>query len=205
MIIGKKNYIINDNSKKQQFTITNFNHSYISLNKTIEGNISSNELKNQYNLLESNYINLNNQYEKLKAEYDEINNSNKSLLDLLSYWQKFYLEIKEIVLPEVKKDSNDFSTNDYMDDPYRIQVIDEVKKLIIISRDKTYNKFFKTSDINFEILKDKNNKNSEVKILFNNLFQKRVESFNIKDEIIKSDEVNENINELKISKKFLDE
>ena len=205
MIIGKKNYIINDNSKKQQFTITNFNHSYISLNKTIEGNISSNELKNQYNLLESNYINLNNQYEKLKAEYDEINNSNKSLLELLSYWQKFYLEIKEIVLPEGKKNNNDLSVNDYMDDPYRIQVIDEVKKLIIISRDKVHNNFYKTSDINFSILKENNNKNKEKKNWNEIIIQKRIESFNIKDVIIKSDEINENLNELKISKKFLDE
>ena len=74
------------------------------IGKTIEGNISSNESKNQYNLLESNYINLNNQYKNLKTEYDEINNSNKSLLELLSYWQKIYLELKEIIiLPKSKK------------------------------------------------------------------------------------------------------
>ena len=33
------------------------------------------------------------------------------------------------------------------------------------------------------------------------IIQKRLESFNIKDEIIKSDEVNELLNELKIIKK----
>ena len=207
--INKKNQINNDNFSKNynKFSISNFNCSYLSPNnKAIDQTKSNYESKTQYNQLESNFFNLSEQYKKLKEDYEEINNSNKSLLDLLSYWQKFYLEIKEIVLPEVKKNPNDFSTNDYMDDPYRIQVIDEVKKLIIISRDKTYNKFFKMSDINFEILKDKNNnKNNEGKIFFNNLCQKRVESFNIKDEIIKSDEVNENINELKISKKFLDE
>ena len=210
MIIDKKNYIINENNLKKPniLSISNFNHSYISLNqnnKSSERNSSSSELKNKYNQLESNFINLNNQFKKLKADYDEINNSNKSLLDLLSYWQKFYLEVKEIVLPEGKKNNNDFSVNDYMDDPYRIQVIDEVKKLIIISRDKVHSNFYKISDINFTILKEENLKNKDVKNMDINLIQKRVESFNIKDEIIKSDEVNENINELKISKKFLDE
>ena len=214
--LDKKNLIKEDNNSKNsnRFSISNFNHFYLStstINKTNDQNKSNYESKTKYNQLESNFFNLNEQYKKLKADYEEINNSNKSLLDLLSYWQKFYLEIKEIVLPEVKKNNNDFSINDYMDDPYRIQVIDEVKKLIIISRDKAYNNFFKVSDINFEILKDrnnknnKNNKNNELKNLFNNLIQKRVESFNIKNEIIKLDDANENINELKISKKFLDE
>ena len=208
--IDKKNLIKEDNNSKNsnRFSISNFNHFYLStstINKTNDQNKSNYESKTQYNQLESNFFNLNEQYKTLKADYEEINNSNKSLLDLLSYWQKFYLEIKEIVLPEVKKNNNDFSINDYMDDPYRIQVIDEVKKLIIISRDKAYNNFFKVSDINFEILKDRNNKNNELKNLFNNLIQKRVESFNIKNEIIKLDDANENINELKISKKFLDE
>ena len=208
--IDKKNLIKEDNNSKNpnRFSISNFNHFYLStstINKTNDQNKSNYESKTQYNQLESNFFNLNEQYKKLKADYEEINNSNKSLLDLLSYWQKFYLEIKEIVLPEVKKNNNDFSINDYMDDPYRIQVIDEVKKLIIISRDKAYNNFFNVSDINFEILKDRNNKNNELKNLFNNLIQKRVESFNIKNEIIKLDDANENINELKISKKFLDE
>ena len=208
--LDKKNLIKEDNNSKNsnRFSISNFNHFYLStstINKTNDQNKSNYESKTQYNQLESNFFNLNEQYKKLKADYEEINNSNKSLLDLLSYWQKFYLEIKEIVLPEVKKNNNDFSINDYMDDPYRIQVIDEVKKLIIISRDKAYNNFFKVSDINFEILKDRNNKNNELKNLFNNLIQKRVESFNIKNEIIKLDDANENINELKISKKFLDE
>jgi hypothetical protein len=206
--INKKNQINNDNFSKNynKFSISNFNCSYLSPNnKAIDQTKSNYESKTQYNQLESNFFNLSEQYKKLKEDYEEINNSNKSLLDLLSYWQKFYLEIKEIVLPEVKKNNNDFSINDYMDDPYRIQVIDEVKKLIIISRDKAYNNFFKVSDINFEILKDRNNKNNELKNLFNNLIQKRVESFNIKNEIIKLDDANENINELKISKKFLDE
>ena len=210
MIIGKKNYINYDNKLKNdnKFNITNFNHSYIALNQfnnKVPENNNPNEVKNQYNQLESNYINLKNQYQKLKNDYEEINNSNKSLLELLSYWQKFYLEVKEIVLPEGKKNNNDFPANDYMDDPYRIQVIDEVKKLIIISRDKVHNNFYKTSDINFSILKNINNKSNEPENNNNFLVQQRVESFIFNHEVIKSDEANENINDLKISKKFLDE
>ena len=211
MIIGNKNYIAYNNKSNNinKLDITNFNHSYISPksvnNKTPENNINSNEMKNQYNQLESNFINLKNQYQKLKNDYEEINNSNKSLLELLSYWQKFYLEVKEIVLPEGKKNSNDLSANDYMDDPYRIQVIDEVKKLIIISRDKVHKNFYKASDINFSILKVVNSKNIDQKNLNGILTLKNVESFSYKHQVIKSDEANENINDLKISKKFLDE
>ena len=212
MIMGKKNYNITYDNKSRSFNkldITNFNHSYISLksfnNKAPENNNNSNEIKNQFNQLESNYINLKNQYQKLKNDYEEINNSNKSLLELLSYWQKFYLEVKEIVLPEGKKNNNDLSANDYMDDPYRIQVIDEVKKLIIISRDKVHKNFYKTSDINFSIITNISNKNKELKSSKDILVQQRVESFIFKHEAIKPDEVNENINDLKISKKFLDE
>ena len=204
MIIGKKNYIINDNSslKANKFSISNFHHSIIGFNDINNHNKSQNEIKNQNNQLETNYFNLNNQYKKLKNDYDELNTSNKSLLELLLYWQKFYLEIKEIVLPEGKKNNNDLSINDYMDDPYRIQVIDEVKKLIIIARDKAHNNLYKASDINFSILKDSkiNKKN-----VINNIEQIRVESFNLNHDIIKPDDVNENMNELKISKKFLDE
>ena len=205
-----KNYIINENNSKKsnEYSISNFNHSYLgsnTINKIFDQKNFSNEFKTQYNELESNFINLSAQYKKLKAEYDDINNSNKSLLDLLSYWQKFYLEVKEIVLPEGKKNNSDFSINDYMDDPYRIQVIDEVKKLIIISRDKVHNNFYKISDINFTILKDESYKKLEQKNKDNNFVPKKVESFNIKVEIIKSDDANENINDLKISKKFLDE
>ena len=209
-IIDNKNYLIDNNNSKNSFklSISKFNHSFISINqinKKNEYNVSSNEYKNQYNQLESNFINLKNQYEKLKTDYDEINNSNKSLLELLTYWQKFYLEIKEIVLPEGKKNFNDFSSNDYMDDPYRIKVIDEVKKLIIISRDKVHSNFYKESNINFSILNFINQKNKGLKNLNDIFVQKREQSFNIKVNNIKLDEANENINELKISKKFLDE
>ncbi len=218
MIIGKKNYIINDKNKNiENFSITNFNHNYIGMGQPIinmnmnqngESMISFRESQNKYKQFENKYFNLNNQYKKLRNEFDEINNSNKSLLELLSYWQKFYLEIKEIVLPEERKNNNDKSIYDYMDDPYRIQVIDEVKKLIIISRDKVYKNYYKTSINNFSIINNnKNNTNNIINKNWNkNLSQNNVESFYIlKFKILNDDDLNDNINNVKMSKKFLDE
>ena len=216
MIIGKKNYIINEKNKnKENYSITNFNHNYIGIgqtNKNVnlngESMISLRESQNKCKQFESKYFNLNNQYKKLKNEFDEINNSNKSLLDLLSYWQKFYLEIKEIVLPEERKNNNDKSIGDYMDDPYRIQVIDEVKRLIIISRDRVYKNYYKTTINNFAIINNNDNNNNNVSNdkWNKNLSQIKVESFNIlKFKILKDDDLNDNINNVKMSKKFLDE
>ena len=218
MIIGNKNYI--NNEKKittfEEFSISKFSHNFIRMNsvnvnnnKNIEDNLSLKELQNKYNQLESKYFNINNQYKKLKNEYEEINNSNKSLLELLSYWQKFYLEVKEIVLPEERKNNIDKSINDYMDDPYRIQVIDEVKKLIIISRDRAYKNYYKISINNFAILNN-NISNNNINNKWNkNLLENKVESFLIKKlniNLINDDlnDLNKNMN-LKISKKFLDE
>ena len=213
MIIGKKNYIINDKNKNiENYSISNFNHNYIgvshsNINQNDESMISLRECQNKCKQFESKYFNLNNQYKKLRNEYDEINCSNKSLLELLSYWQKFYLEIKEIVLPEERKNNNDKSINDYMDDPYRIQVIDEVKKLIIISRDRAYKNYYKTTINNFSIINNnKNNNNIIINKSNKNLLQNKVESFTIKKlKLINDDDLNLNINNLKISKKFLDE
>ena len=215
MIIGKKNYIINEKNKnKENYSITNFNHNYIGISQTNmninqngESMISLRESQNKCKQFESKYFNLNNQYKKLKNEFDEINNSNKSLLDLLSYWQKFYLEIKEIVLPEERKNNNDKSNGDYMDDPYRIQVIDEVKRLIIISRDRIYKNYYKTTINNFAIINNNNKNNNVSNNKWNkNLLQNNVESFNIlKFKILNDDDLNVNINNVKMSKKFLDE
>ena len=118
------------------------------------------------------------------------------------------MEIKEIVLPEERKNNNDKSIYDYMDDPYRIQVIDEVKKLIIISRDKVYKNYYKTSINNFSIINNnKNNTNNIINKNWNkNLSQNNVESFYIlKFKILNDDDLNDNINNVKMSKKFLDE
>ena len=213
MIIGKKNYIINDKNKNiEQYSISNFSHNYIginhlNINQNDESMIPLRECQNKCKQIESKYFNLNNQYKKLRNEYDEINCSNKSLLELLSYWQKFYLEIKEIVLPEERRNNNDKSINDYMDDPYRIQVIDEVKKLIIIARDRAYKNYYKTNINNFSIINNnKNNNNIIINKPNKNLLQNKVESFTInKLKLINDDDLNLNINNLKISKKFLDE
>ena len=204
LIMGSKR-----SKKMEDYSITNFSHNYIgkdsmSLNQNDGQDIPLREFQNKYNQLESKYLNLNEQYKKMKLEIDELNNSNKSLLELLSYWQKFYLEVKEIVLPEEKKNRNEISLNDCMDDPYRIQVIDEVKKLIIISRDKVYKNFYKNTIINFAIFN--NNKIKPKNTYKNKLIQKRIESFIINKTRTKNDIIRDNIiNDLKKSKKFMDE
>ena len=121
----------------------------------------------------------------MKENYQELKNSNKSVLDLLTYWQKFYLEILEIVKPKNQIKSNDNSINDYMDDPYRIQVINDVKKIILIARDKVYNNFYISPIKQLEIkvnrkVKEKENK-IEIKEIINNsnknITMNKIESF----------------------------
>ena len=191
-----------DNMNNNELSISNFSHYFIGKNLNQNNNINNNiikEYQSKYSLLESKYINLNNQFQNLKNEYDEINNGNKSLLELLSYWQKFYLEIKEIVFPQEPKNNNtDISTNDYMDDPYRLQLIDEVKKIIIISKNKVYNIFYKSPVNSFQIQSSK-------PIISRNYSEKRVNSFFIENIKFKNEINNENENNIQMSKKFLDE
>ena len=125
----------------------------INSNEQTFGLLQSKEFYNKYNQLEANYNDILNKYKNLEKEYEELKNSNKSVLDLLAYWQKFYLEILEIV--KINCNKNDDSTNNYMDDPYRLQVINEVKKIIVISRDKAFNYFYKTKNIQFNIKSEK--------------------------------------------------
>ena len=197
-----------NNKKNENFSIYSFNHNYIgvmdniNLNQNGDSNISNLDFQNKYNQLESKYFLLNNQYKKLKSEFQELNNSNKSVLDLLSYWQKFYLEIKEIVYPEKVNNNNEMGMNDYMDDPYRTKVIEEVKKIIKISKDKVYNNFYKTPIINFSFINKINNNILNIN-KWNNLQQNKGESFIIKKS--NSEDILDNLNNLKISKKFLDE
>ena len=135
-------YILGVNTNK-------FNGSMNSSEQTF-GLLQSKEFYNKYNQLESKYNSLLNQNKKLEEDYEELKNSNKSVLDLLTYWQKFYLEILEIVKPK-NLNKNDTSINHYMDDPYRLQVINDVKKIVLISRDKVFNYFYITKDIQFNI------------------------------------------------------
>ena len=149
------------------------------------GLIQSREFQNKYAQLEAKYNSLLTQNKNLEGNYQELKNSNKSVLDLLTYWQKFYLEILEIVKPKNENKNNDNSISDYMDDPYRIQVINEVKKVVLIARDKAYNKFYVSSPISFGIkINDKeidNKKNKEIINKINNLLSmKQIESFYVK-------------------------
>ena len=148
------------------------------------GLIQSREYQNKYSQLEARYNSLLTQNKKLEENYQELKNSNKSVLDLLTYWQKFYLEILEIVKPKNQVKKNDNSINDYMDDPYRIQVINDVKKIILMARDKAYNNFYISSINQFEIkANQKENNNIKTKMINSSnkiISLNKIESFCIK-------------------------
>ena len=149
------------------------------------GLMQSKEFQNKYAQLESKYNSLLVQNKKLEENYEDLKNSNKSVLDLLTYWQKFYLEILELVKPK-NPIKNDTSISDYMDDPYRIQVINDVKKLVLIARDKAYNIFYLSKNVSFNLNgKEKGKENEE----------KNKEDINNKT--IKNNKVNNKINNKK--------
>ena len=195
------------NNYNDNFSITSFTHNFFGSIPNLQS-IDFQNGNNEYNSnqLDSKFYLLNEHYKKLKKEYQELNDSNKSVLELLSYWQKFYLEIKEIVFPGNANINNNseisMSMNDYMDDQYRAKVIEEVKKVIKISRDKVYNNFYKTPIVNFSFInKIKNNIINLNK--WNCLYQNKEDSFFIKKTNL--DEIIDNSNNIKMSKKFLDE
>ena len=180
--------IINTNSK--------FSGSVNSSEQTF-GLIQSREFQNKYAQLEAKYNSLLAQNKNLEANYQELKNSNKSVLDLLTYWQKFYLEILEIVKPKNENKNSDNSISDYMDDPYRIQVINEVKKIVLIARDKAYNKFYISSPIRLDIKRIENiidNKKTKEKIndVSSLLSMKQIESFYVKGNVNKIEEKKNN-------------
>ena len=194
IISNKKMFNNNNNLQKCNFSLyvlgnnPNKMSGSENLSEQTFGLLNSKEFYNKYNLLESKYNALLIQNKKLEENYEELKNSNKSVLDLLTYWQKFYLEILEIVKPK-NTNKNDTSINDYMDDPYRLQVINDVKKIVLISRDKVFNNFYITKDIHFtikgkekkELNNEKNNLNNNKNIDFNeknNFCQ--IESFSYK-------------------------
>ena len=167
------------------------------------GLLQSKEFQNKYKELESKYNTLLIQNKKLEENYEELKNSNKSVLDLLTYWQKFYLEILEIVKPK-NINKNDTSISDYMDDPYRIQVINDVKKIVLISRDKVYNNFYITKNNYFNFKGKEKIDINNINITNNN----KIVDFNSKSYISKIESFNfkgkEN-NKAKLYKNYLDD
>ena len=187
----------------------NFNFNIINTQTKLSGSVNSEqtfgliqsrEFQNKYAQLEAKYNSLLSQNKILEGNYQELKNSNKSVLDLLTYWQKFYLEILEIVKPKNENKNNDNSISDYMDDPYRIQVINEVKKIVLIARDKAYNKFYISKPNRFDIkgvenLKDnRKNKEANNKVDIPFIF-KQLESFCLKGNNNKNDKKNNMSNE----------
>ena len=211
--MNKKELMTNKNRSNNNILQTgNFSLYILGTNRNkISGSMNSNEqtfgllqskdFYNKYNQIEANYNDLLSQYKKLEEEYEELKNSNKSVLDLLAYWQKFYLEILEIV--KINSSKNDDSVNYYMDDPYRLQLINDVKKVILISRDKAYNIFYETKNIQFNI------KGKEKELNNKNILNEKNKSidFNKKSSICQNESLNykgKEINKMKNFKKYID-
>ena len=181
----------------------NFNFNIISSQTKLSGSVNSEQT---FGLIQSREF--QNKYAQLEAKYNTLVNQNKkldkSVLDLLTYWQKFYLEILEIVKPKNENKNNDNSISDYMDDPYRIQVINEVKKMVLLARDKAYNIFYQSNIFNFEIKgkenkSENNNENTNIinKASYINLSLNKIESICYKGN--KSINYNNNENDINSS------
>lgn len=205
------------NSNTNNYMITNFSHFYIAVNNSNKymgsinssgatfGMAQSRDFQNKYNQLESNYNLLVNQNKKLQNDYEELKNSNKSVLELLTYWQKFYLEILEIVMPGNSKQNQDNSISDYMDDPYRLQIINQVKQLVLIARDKVYHNFYRSTQIKFDIFsKKEQNSNNNLTQISNKNINNNID-WNNKLYYAKNDSFSIQISKNKKNKKFLDE
>ena len=218
-IINNNNYNHNQNHNFNNLQENNFSL-YILANyiNKLSGSVNSSgqtfglahseskEFQNKYGQLESKYNSLLSQNKKLEEKYEELKSSNESVLELLTYWQKFYLEILEIVKPKNSKNNkNDISISDFMDDPYRIQLINDVKKLVLIARDKVYNNFYVSKINHFNIKGNKkieaNNdsiKNEKEIIVIKKNFNELNDIINIESfmyEKKEKDKNNKNINE----------
>ncbi|MCQ2817450.1 MAG: hypothetical protein MJ252_09315 [archaeon] len=91
--------------------------------------------------------------QKLKEkEYLELEQNYNQVLDLLKYWQQFYLDIVKLVSKNklIKPEGGDES--DFFSEDYRYSVIEEVKQLIEMARNKVYNCFEIENKINLSFI-----------------------------------------------------
>ena len=79
------------------------------------------------------------EYKNLENKYNELNNSYNTVLNLMQYWQKFYLDIVQLVSTKINDNDNN---NDLLNDQFKFSVIEDVKNLIKKAKEKVDNKFF---------------------------------------------------------------
>ena len=172
----------NNINNENNYIITNFSHFIIgnSINQSYPsfGLNQSKEMK----ILENKYVELVNNYNKI--------------WNLMEYWQKFYLEIVQLVSTQLKNNSN-LQLDDLLNEQFKLTVIEDVKNLVNFSQ-QNFNNFNYQNKIfeieKFNIVKENN--------LFINNTKKLYDNFEIINEIY-FDIIENNIYNNKYNKKLL--
>ena len=130
---NNNNFIYNKNNKNNLcFEISNFQC-------FIPNSIFNSKKYGSQSQSFGNYNKSLDEYKNLENKFNELNNSYNTVLNLMQYWQKFYLDIVQLV--STKINDND-SNNDLLNDQFKFSVIEDVKNLIKKAKDKVDNKFF---------------------------------------------------------------
>ena len=167
---NNNNFIYNNNNNKNYFSISNFQY-------FIPNSIFNSKKYGNQSQSFGNYNKSLDEYKNLENKYNELNNSYNTVLNLMQYWQKFYLDIVQLVSTKINDNDNN---NDLLNDQFKFSVIEDVKNLIKKAKEKVDNKFFDlqifkennffilNNDFKLNYLNDNNNNNNDKK--FENLY-----------------------------------
>ena len=173
----------NNINNENNYIITNFSHFII-------GNYSINQSYPSFGLSQSKEMKI------LENKYVELMNNYNKILNLMEYWQKFYLEIVQLVSTQLKNNSN-LQLDDLLNEQFKLTVIEDVKNLVNFSQ-QNFNNFNYQNKIfeieKFNIVKENN--------LFINNIKKIYDNFEIINEIY-FDIIENNIYNNKYNKKLL--
>jgi hypothetical protein len=175
----------NNINNENNYIITNFSHFII-------GNYSINQSYPSFGLNQSKEMKI------LENKYVGLMNNYNTILNLMEYWQKFYLEIVQLVSTQLKNNSN-LQLDDLLNEQFKLTVIEDVKNLINFSQ-KNFNNF-NYQNKNFEI--EKINIVKENNLFINNIknFYNNFEIINeIYFDIIENNIYNKNDKKLLLSK-----
>lgn len=119
---------------------------------------------------------VNSQQFETNKKYKELEKDYNNALALVQYWQKFYLDIVELI--GIKDNSED-----YFSEQFKFSVIENVKNLIKQARDKMF-KIFNVSHVsNFIIWGERNDDEIRRLLKENYMLQENVIDFQIKSKI----------------------
>ena len=182
---NSKNNNNNNINNENNYIITNFSYFII-------GNYSINQSYPSFGLSQSKEMKI------LENKYVELMNNYNKILNLMEYWQKFYLEIVQLVSTQLKNNSN-LQLDDLLNEQFKLTVIEDVKNLVNFSQQNFNN--FNYQNKNFEI--EKINIVKENNLFINNIktFYNNFEVINeIYFDIIENNIYNKNDKKLLLSK-----